>query len=490
MNPKKSIAFIGAGPACLTSAYQLAKTNNFDIKIFEQDPQFLGGLSKTITIDQYHFDIGGHRFFSKSEDVRNIWKELLPNDMLERKRKSRIFYKNKFFHYPLRPWEALRTLGFFEAFLCICSYLKVRVFPLKNIKSFEDWVTNQFGERLFKIFFKTYTEKVWGMKCDEISSDWAAQRIKNLSLSKAIFDSFSNKSSGEVQSLIDKFDYPKNGPGMMWESCGRKIKELNGEIYLGQKVCSVKRNSDRTWTIKTVKDNQIDEYCVDYLVSSTELSYLVKNMEPPLPDHIKSSGARLKYRDFLMVALVVEDNGDIFDDQWIYVHAPEVKVGRIQNFKSWSPFMVPNEKETCLGMEYFCFENDDIWNLSDDQLAKLAVDELNKLNLLKSNLVLKTHVIRQKKAYPVYDDFYQDGLKIIKEYLNVNYPTLYTIGRNGMHQYNNQDHAMMTGVLVAKNIIEGSNLFNHWQVNQQAEYIECEKENYDLSLRMVPRTNQ
>ncbi len=487
MNRRKTIAFIGAGPACLTSAYQLAKTQNFDILIFEQDPDFLGGLSKTISYDGYLFDVGGHRFFSKSQTIRKMWEEILPDDMIIRDRKSRIYYNGNFFHYPLRPWEALRSLGPVEAVFCVLSYLKVKLFPISNIKSFEQWVSNQFGKRLFNIFFKTYTEKVWGMKCDEISSDWAAQRIKNLSLSKAVFSSIFKGSGYNVQSLIEKFHYPRKGPGMMWDSCGEKIKKLGGYIHQGHRVTGLKKVTNDGWILTTKTEENCEEFRADIVVSSTDLSMLVRSINPSVPTHIQNAGKNLKYRDFLMVALVVEDDGTIFDDQWLYIHGPEVKVGRIQNFKSWSPEMVPCPSETCLGMEYFCFEGDDLWKMSEKDVSELAKKELALLGLVEANKVKKVKVVKQRKAYPVYDDAYQEHLKTIKEFINTNYDDLYTIGRNGMHQYNNQDHAMMTGMLVASNIIEGSKKYNHWQVNQQAEYLENNDEAEDTSLRMVPQ---
>lgn len=489
MGQRKTIAFIGAGPACLTAAYHLAKNSEHKIIILEQDPKFLGGLSKTISFDGYLFDIGGHRFFSKSKKIKELWHEILPDDFHVRKRKSRIYYRGKFFHYPLRPFEALKSLGIFEAALCLLSYGKSKLFPERNIKTFEQWVSNQFGKRLFNIFFRTYTEKVWGMKCHEISSDWAAQRIKNLSLSKAILNSLSNKSSDEVQSLIDSFHYPSKGPGMMWEECGKKICDRDGEIFLGHRVHQLTQNQDHSWTITAKTEKGDQEFEADIVVSSLDLSTLVRSLTMKIPAHISEAGKKLGYRDFLMVALVVEDDGTIFDDQWLYIHGPEVKVGRIQNFKSWSPDMVPHSDETCLGMEYFCFEGDELWGLDDIAVEEMAKRELEVLELVSSNKIKKVKVIRQKKAYPVYDDHYQEHLKFIKEFLNVNFDNFHTIGRNGMHQYNNQDHAMMTGLLVANNIVEGEAKYNHWQVNQQTDYLESDENAEDISYRMVPRAN-
>ena len=483
----KRVAIIGAGPAGLTAAYLLAKGNQ-EVVIFEKDPQYVGGISRTESYKGYHFDIGGHRFFSKSKEVEDFWTEILGDEMLERPRSSRIYYNNHFFSYPLVAFEALRKLGIIESGLCVLSYLKAKVFPVKNPTNFEEWVTNQFGKRLFNIFFKTYTEKVWGIPCNEISADWAAQRIKGLSLSSAIFNALfkPNKKATDkdkvIKTLIDSFRYPKQGPGMMWEACAEKSKAMGVTLHMN---CGVQKieHTNHSWTVQTTSQGNVTGF--DYVLSTAPMRELVANVLPAFPATVAANAAALGYRDFLTVVLICKDE-DAFSDNWIYIHDPKVKVGRVQNFNSWSPYMVPDPSMACYGLEYFCFEGDGLWTSSDADLIELGKQEIEKIGLTKGTAVVDGYVVRQPKAYPVYDQFYKARVDSVRDAL-ANYPGLYLIGRNGMHKYNNQDHSMMTAMLAAKNIIAGKEVYNLWDVNEDAEY--HEGGDRGVSGRMVPQKN-
>ena len=494
MVSNKSVIVIGAGPAGLTAAYLLAK-HGVPVSVIEADPVYVGGLSRTIKYKGFYFDIGGHRFFSKSEAVENLWTELLPNDLLERPRSSRIYYRGKFFSYPLKGTEALMKLGVVESVLCFASYLRAKIFPVKEPGNFEDWVSNQFGKRLFRIFFKTYTEKVWGMDCKEISADWAAQRIKGLSLGTAIIQALKPKRRPKnreqiVKTLIDSFRYPRKGPGMMWEAAAKRVEELGGSILMGRKVVGVAYDSNRRKYQVVYQDAQSQrEYLeAEHVISSAPLRALINGLSPKPTDAALQAADSLKYRDFLTVALILEDR-NLFNDNWIYIHDPAVKVGRIQNFKSWSPEMIPDQALCCYGLEYFCFEGDGLWNSSDEELIELAKSELENIGLAASSDVLDGCVVRQRKAYPVYDDEYTRHVDTIREEIDQRYPNLHVVGRNGMHKYNNQDHAMMTAMLTVENILADKQLFDVWQVNQDAEYHESGMAGDQTSvsgLRLVP----
>ena len=472
------VAIIGAGPAGLTAGYLLS-AQKIPVTIFEADSEYVGGISRTVSYKGFHFDIGGHRFFSKSKEVEDLWTEILPNDMLERPRSSQIYYRRKFFAYPLKAFEALIRLGIFESILCVLSYLKARVFPVKNPKNFEDWVSNQFGKRLFNIFFKTYTEKVWGMSCREISADWAAQRIKGLSLMSAIINAVVPKRKPKdrnavIKTLIDSFRYPRKGPGMMWEACAKKIQERGGELKMATKVIGCAFNaSTGQWTVKTQNAaGQIQTAEFQHVISSAPMRSLVENLEPKPSAATVQAAKNLKYRDFITVVLIMKER-NIFQDNWIYIHEPGVKVGRIQNFKSWSPEMVPDQSLACYGLEYFCFEGDGLWTAKDSDLIELGKTEMEKIGLARAADVTDGCVVRQPKAYPVYDDHYAANVDTIRHEISAKYPNLHLVGRNGMHKYNNQDHAMMTGMLCAQNIILNEMKYDLWEVNQDAEYHEA-----------------
>jgi len=493
---KTNVAIIGAGPAGLTAAYLLSK-NNVPVTVLEADPVYVGGISRTATYKGFHFDIGGHRFFSKSKAVEDFWTEILPDDMLIRPRSSRIYYNGKFFAYPLRAFEALIKLGVVRSTLCLLSYFKAKAFPVKNPKNFEDWVSNQFGKRLFNTFFKTYTEKVWGMSCTDISADWAAQRIKGLSLGSAIKNAlFPQRSNGDrsnvIKTLINSFRYPRKGPGMMWEACAEKTQAMGGKVEMDCKVIGLDYNAaSETWTV-SYRDpqGQTQKLEAEHVISSAPMRELVRGIQPPVSEAAKTAADSLKYRDFLTVMLIVK-NRDAFNDNWIYIHDPNVKVGRIQNFRSWSPEMVPDEDKACYGLEYFCFEHDGVWDAKDEDLIKQAERELLQIGLAKSGDVLDGTVVRQKKAYPVYDDHYATHVETIREELESRYPNLHLVGRNGMHKYNNQDHAMMTAMLCVENILADTKLYDLWDVNSDAEYHEAgeaaAEETKGTALRDVPR---
>ncbi len=491
---------IGAGPAGLTASYLLTK-GGISTTVIEMDPTYVGGISRTAHYKDFKFDIGGHRFFSKSKEVVDLWKEILPDDFISRPRLSRIYYDGKYYSYPLKAFEALTNLGIFESGLCVLSFMYKQAFPNEKPVTFHEWVANQFGERLFSIFFKTYTEKVWGMSCDDISADWAAQRIKGLDLWSAMASALRNsimpKSNGPVRdakgeiikTLIDSFEYPRQGPGMMWEAAAAKTRAQGGTIHMATALENLSWNGiQKLWTITTkTASGEVNVFTAKHVISSAPIRELVHSfIEKPL---CVGAADKLRYRDFITVAIVV-DKPDLFPDNWIYIHEPSVKVGRIQNFRSWSPEMVPNEKLACLGLEYFCFEGDGLWTTSDADLIALAKKELAQIGLTTVSECIDGCVVRQKKAYPVYDDSYKANVETIRAELAEKFPTLHLVGRNGMHKYNNQDHAMMTAMLTVKNIIAGKTEFDIWNVNEDAEYHEAGNSGEQealKSVRMVPR---
>jgi protoporphyrinogen oxidase len=485
---RPGVVILGAGPAGLTAAYLLSK-QGIPVEVLEADPVYVGGISRTVKYKNFHFDIGGHRFFSKSKEVEDFWTEVLGNDLLDRPRSSRIYYNGKFFSYPLKAFEALAKLGIFESTRCMMSYGWAKVRPHPDPKSFEDWVSNHFGKRLFSIFFKTYTEKVWGMSCKEISADWAAQRIKGLSLATAVRNALlpqrkPKDRSAVVKTLIDTFRYPRRGPGMMWERCAAEVRRMGGRVHMARRVsgCCYDAGAGE-WTVTAITPaGETETVRGGHVISSIAIRELVDLLEPPLPAEALAAARALRYRDFLTVGLILKDR-NVFSDNWIYIHDPGVKVGRIQNYKSWSPEMVPDPAFCCYGLEYFCFEGDGLWSQPDDRLVELAKSELEKVGLARAADVEDGCVIRQRKAYPVYDDRYAERVETVRRALERDYPTLHLVGRNGMHKYNNQDHAMMTAMLTARNIISGTAQWDAWLVNQDAEYHEAGAAG---GLRMVP----
>ncbi len=463
---KYKIIIVGAGPAGLTSAWEAEKFG-YKTLILESTSQ-VGGISRTVERDGWRFDIGGHRFFTKVDLVNKIWDEILDrDDFLLRPRMSRIYYKKKFFDYPLKPLNALSNLGLFESIACVMSYIYVRIFPPKDQNNFENWVAARFGWRLYNIFFKTYTEKVWGIEANKIGSDWASQRIKNLSLSKAILNAFFKDKSGEViTTLIDEFKYPKFGPGMMWETAYTKLTNKGHKIVLNSKVKKIEKYETNSY--KVILESG-DVFEAEHVITSMPLASLPSTIYPNENKETKLSGESLKFRDFLSVALVL-DVEDAFPDNWIYIHEPGVKVGRIQNYGSWSPYLI-KEGMTCLGLEYFVNENDNMWNSSDDDLIELAKRELEYLKIIDTGKIKNGYVVRMPKAYPVYDLEYQQNITVIRRWLENNHANIHPIGRNGMHRYNNQDHSMVAGVLTVRNILN-KETNNIWEINVEDEYHE------------------
>ena len=487
------VVIVGAGPAGLTAGYLLTKAGK-TVAIIERDSAYVGGISRTVEHDGYRFDIGGHRFFSKSQVVVDLWNEILPDDFIQRPRMSRIYYEGKFYSYPLRAFEALGNLGLWRSTLCMASFIKAKMFPKRDIRSFEDWTINAFGQRLYAIFFKTYTEKVWGMPCDEMSADWAAQRIKGLSLWGAVTDGLKrslglNKRPNDgqaVKTLLETFRYPRLGPGMMWDAARDRIVERGGQVIMGCALKQLAADGAGGWRMTATGPTGDIVIRACHAISSAPMRELAARLHPLPETQVEAS--RLRYRDFLTVALMIRSD-DLFPDNWIYIHDSKVKVGRIQNFRSWSPEMVPDPNVACVGLEYFCFEGDGLWSSTDDDLVALATREMATLGLVRAEQVIGGVVVRQDKAYPVYDETYAANVAAMRGELEAKHPTLHLVGRNGMHRYNNQDHAMMTAMLTVENILAGERIYDIWCVNEDAEYHEAGNEGAgDIPPRQTPLT--
>jgi len=471
MSSSKPIVIMGAGPAGLTAAWELAKARR-DVVVWEADPRYVGGISRTVEANGFRFDIGGHRFFSKSPEVNEVWREIMPDDFIDCPRLSRIYYRKKFFAYPLEALDSFLKLGPFETLRILGSYVHAKLAPIRPETTFAQWVTNRFGRRLFEMFFKSYTEKVWGISCDEISADWAAQRIKGLSLREAVLSAFRGKKAAPTaKTLVRNFFYPRLGPGQMWETATRKIAGQGGKIHLDRRVKTV--HWDETGVTHLTGVNGQGEFFQQegtHFISSIPLQELMLALDPPPPPEVLAAAKALRYRDFVTVCLVV-NRADVFPDTWIYIHDPSVKVGRVQNYKNWSAAMVPDPKLTSLGLEYFCFEGDGLWTATDHDLADLAVREAEQIGLITRAEVQNAFVVRMPKAYPIYDQEYQKHVETIRAWVS-QFHNLQPVGRNGMHHYNNQDHSMMTAMLAAKNIQGGR--FDCWKVNTEAEYHEAD----------------
>lgn len=466
MDNEKAILIIGAGPAGLGAGYELAK-NDVKVTIVESE-NHPGGIARTVRYKNFWFDLGGHRFFSKNEEINNIWQQLLGNDFLTVSRLSRIYYANKFFFYPIKFSNALFNLGIWESFRVLVSYICARLKPIRPEVSFADWVSNRFGPRLFEIFFKTYTEKVWGIDCRTLSRDWAAQRIKGLSFSEVVKNSILRPKRTRIKTLISQFHYPVYGPGMMWEAIVKFITEKNGDILYNKKVTKiVQRNNGYEVAIIDRLTGKSEKIFTEYLISSMPLNDFLKSLEPAPTEDIKDIARRLSFRSFLVAAMIVKRK-HIFPDQWIYIHSPEVLVGRIQNVKNWSSAMVP-EEVTLLGMEYFCNEGDNFWNQSDEEIMNLAAKEIVKLGFARPEEIEKGMVVRVKNAYPVYYLGFKNDLEEIRKFI-VSLKNVQVIGRSGLYRYNNMDHSMLTGIYAARNYL-GRN-YNVWDVNIEEEYLE------------------
>jgi protoporphyrinogen oxidase len=407
-----------------------------------------------------------------------MWKEVLGRDFLRRMRMSQIYYNKKFFFYPLKPLNALSGLGIWNSTMILISYLYAHIFPYTDEETFEQWVTNRFGNRLYNTFFKTYTEKVWGIPCSEIRAEWAAQRIKGLSLISAVRDAIikenqARKGKSVIKTLIDSFDYPKFGPGMMWQAVSDIVNNNGSNVRLGSEVEAIiwAKDNKRIDSVEVRANGRTEIIHGTDFISSMPIKELIHKFRPAAPEKVLSSAANLNYRDFLTVALIV-NKAELFPDNWIYIHDPDVKVGRIQNFKNWSPYMVPDPGKTCIGLEYFCFEGDELWNMPDKDLIELGTQEMEILGLVESADIEDGSVVRMPKAYPSYDSKYRDMLDIIVKFTD-GISNLQLVGRNGMHRYNNQDHSMLTAMRAVENI-EGAD-HDLWSVNEEQEYHEEQK---------------
>ena len=458
------VVIIGGGPAGLTAAYELVKLDNTPIVL--EKSNLVGGIARTEVHKNYRYDIGGHRFFTKVEEVERLWHEVLGEEFIQVPRISRIHYRGRFFSYPLEPWNALSNLGIYESARILLSYVKWKVFPHKKEESLEEWVRNRFGGRLYWRFFKTYTEKVWGIPCHLIRSDWAAQRIKGLSLKTAVVNALTGR--GEAKTLIKEFKYPRLGPGMMWERFRERVEEAGGEVRTNTDIVKVRRDGQRITSLVAREGDRTYEIEGDHFLNSMPLRELLQKLDPPPPPEVLRAAEGLNYRDFLIVGLVLSD-AKSFPDNWIYIHTPGVRVGRIQNFGNWSAAMLADPHKTSLGLEYFCNQGDEVWEMADADLVSLASRELEELGLGKVADVEDGVVIRQPKAYPVYDGPYRENVAVLKRYLGT-LENLQTIGRNGLHRYNNQDHSMLTAMLAVRNLTGESH--DLWEVNTERSYHE------------------
>lgn len=467
------VVILGAGPAGLAAA--LALTQHGHKPIVLEMSGTVGGMCRTVSHNGYLFDIGGHRFFTKFDEVQALWEDILGDDLLLRPRLSRIFYQGKFFDYPLRASNALRNLGIRESARCVLSYGRARLKGRGNEENFEEWVSNRFGYRLFDIFFRSYTEKVWGIPTHEIGADWAAQRIKNMELSTAIIGALRRPlgrmvgDADEVASLIEEFHYPRRGPGMMYDAMADRIREHGGEIRLHTKVTGLTIKDGTINSVSFETDGKSKRLKADHVMSSIPLTSLVQGMNPPA--EVAEAVAALRYRNLLTVNLIV-DAADLFPDNWIYVHEPALQLGRIQNYKNWSPEMVPDPTKTSLGLEYFCSSDEPIWTMDDRDLIAMATAELKQTGLINNAQVLDGCVVRAPRAYPVYNQGYDTHLSRLVDFVD-QHPNLHPMGRYGMFKYNNSDHSILTALLSVENILGASH--HVWSVNTETEYHEIRK---------------
>jgi protoporphyrinogen oxidase len=471
------VAVLGAGPAGLTAAYRLAQ-RRVPVLVLEAGEQ-VGGLARTVVRDGYRFDLGGHRFFTKSTEVEALWDELLGPELLVRPRLSRIYWRGRFVEYPLRAADVFARVGPLEVARSLASYARARLRPAAEADTYEEWVRSRFGQRLFELFFKTYTEKVWGVGTDELRAEWAAQRISDLSLASALRAALPG--GGETpKSLIEEFRYPRLGPGQMWEEMARRIEAAGGEIRLGTPVEGLEHH-DGLLTAVRAGGERIE---VSAAISSIPLRTTVGVADPAPPHEVTDAAAGLRYRDFVTVALQV-DGEPPFPDNWVYVHDPRARVGRIQNFRAWSPWMTPDPRRSCLGLEYFCFEGDGLWCAGDEELVALGRREVGELGLVDPERVVGGHVVRVPKAYPVYDAEYAGRVERIRAWLE-GIENLQQVGRNGLHRYNNSDHSMLTALRAVENLCDGAG-HDVWAVNADSAYHEREEVD-EQPYRAAPET--
>jgi protoporphyrinogen oxidase len=463
ITPEHPVVVLGGGPAGLTAGYLLSKQGK-PVIVLESTDQ-VGGIARTEVRDGYRFDLGGHRFFTKVKEVDDLWHEIMKEEFLKRPRQSRIYWNRKFLEYPLQGMDVIKKLGPVELMRVGFSYLWAVIKPKGREDTVEQWVSNRFGTRLYKLFFKTYTEKVWGVPCSELRAEWAAQRIKGLSFFSAAKSAFFGNRGNKIKSLISEFNYPRYGPGQMWEQMTDDIRAHGGEVRMNAPVTRLRFEGDRV--VEVVAGGET--LTPSHVISSLPLRTTVAIAEPDPPVDVRDAARGLRYRDFLTVALVIQDE-ELFPDNWIYIHEPGVKVGRIQNFRSWSPWMVPNDTDASIGMEYFCFEGDELWEMDDDELVKFATREIQQLGLAKADNVKFGFAVRVHKAYPIYDAEYSERLDTIRAWLD-GVPNLIQVGRNGLHRYNNSDHSMLTAMRAVENITQGTK-HDIWAVNAESVYHE------------------
>ncbi|UKN03642.1 FAD-dependent oxidoreductase [Paracrocinitomix mangrovi] len=457
---KKKIAVIGAGPAGITAAYELSKKGH-EVEVFEASPD-VGGLSKTIDLWNQKVDLGPHRFFSNDTKVNQVWLEVVGKDYRMVDRLTRIYYKKKFYYYPLKPFDALKKLGLGTAFVCVMSYMKERIAPVKKDGSFETWVIGRFGYRLFSIFFKTYSEKLWGISCKDLDEDFAAQRIKKLSLFKAVWSAMFKGKKTKHKTLVDQFAYPLGGTGMVYERMRDNIVNKGNQVHLKSPVKRVICKNGKVNAVELV-DGTVKDY--DHVISSMPITHLVNNMDE-VPEKVIEANNKLTFRNTLLVYLKVEGQ-DVFPDNWLYVHSSDLQMGRITNFRNWVPEINNNEDSTIVVLEYWAYDNDEIWNATDEDLIALGKDELRKTGLIKDLEISDGHVVKIPKCYPVYERGYKEPLKLVEDHLT-SIDNLSVIGRYGAFKYNNQDHSILMGLLAAENIADGASN-NLWEINTDYE---------------------
>jgi protoporphyrinogen oxidase len=464
-SPTEPIAVIGAGPAGLTAAYALGARGE-EAVVFEAGDT-VGGIAKTVVWGDYRFDLGGHRFFTKLMPIQRLWERVLGDELLVRPRLSRIYFHGRFFAYPLQARDVLRGLGPVESTRCALSYLWSRLRPPPHELTFEDWVVARFGRRLYANFFGPYTKKVWGIPGTELRAEWAAQRIKGFSFGHAVRNILGLE-KGTVTTLIEEFHYPRLGPGQMWEVLAEEVEAMDVPVRRRSPVRAILHDGSRATGVVSAPNGSPETLAVRGVLSSMALSDLVLCLDPPAPPEVIEAAESLRYRDFCLVALVI-DGPEPFPDNWIYLHDPEIRAGRVQNFGAWSPDMVfPGT--TCLGAEYFCAEGDDIWTMAEEDLVAMTVADLARIGLVDPSRVLDGVRIKVPRAYPIYDESYASALALIRGYL-ASFENLVTCGRNGLHRYNNQDHSMWTALLAVSNLVDGSH-HDVWDVNTEQAYHE------------------
>lgn len=464
----KPVGIVGAGPAGITAAYMLCK-NGVGNVVFEADAQ-VGGLAKTLKRGKYRCDIGPHRFFTKNKEVEKLWRETLADELQSVKRLTRIYYRGKFFHYPLKAMNALFGLGLLRSFSVLASYFRSRISPRKPEVSFEDWVSNRFGHKLFTIFFKTYTEKLWGIPCTELSSEWAAQRIRKLSLGKAVWNALGFGKKKSVTSLIDEFLYPRLGAGQMYEAIAEKAKGLGAEFRTSQEITEIRHDGEGRVIslIAETTDGKMVEQEVSHLVSSMPFTELALRLSPKPTEDVLEAARSLGYRSIVTATLILNVE-EIIPDNWIYIHAPEVQAGRMQVYKNWSKDMVPDKENNVIAFEYFTFEGGDFWYSPDEKILEIAKEDYEKLGFPGSGGIIDGFVTRYAKAYPMYQGDYREAFEKIRAYVD-SFENLYPVGRYGQFRYNNMDHSILTSFLAVRRLL-GEDV-DPWSVNEEAEYHE------------------